>query len=151
MILWEEYPRFRFARRDHGTVSYAVHGQLLLVFFFVKQDQNLVLRKSRLINGVAPDTVRNTFLRVFRRDRLFSLEYKPIRDLRERRIPFGVWNRNVDDLCLELRVCTRASCRDSSALAAILVMLLSSKSLDRMVALYLVSFPLHDHEVNRTA
>ncbi|GFY02367.1 hypothetical protein TNCV_3502491 [Trichonephila clavipes] len=97
MTLWEEYPRFRFARRDHGTVSYAVHGQLLLVFFFVKQDQNLVLRKSRLINGVAPDTVRNT-LRVFRRDPLFSLEYKSIRDLRERRIPFGVWNRNVDDI-----------------------------------------------------
>ncbi|GFV84864.1 retrovirus-related Pol polyprotein from transposon 412 [Trichonephila clavipes] len=34
MILWEVYPRFRFARRDHGTVSYAVHGQLLLVFLF---------------------------------------------------------------------------------------------------------------------
>ncbi|GFU35227.1 hypothetical protein TNCV_4041621 [Trichonephila clavipes] len=97
--------------------------------FFVKQDQNLVLRKSRLINGVAPDTVRNTFLRVFRRDRLFLTEYKPIRDLRERRIPFGVWNRNVDDLCLELQSVHRASCRDSSALAAILVMLLSSKSL----------------------
>ncbi|GFS75196.1 hypothetical protein TNCV_719081 [Trichonephila clavipes] len=76
MILWEEYPRFRFARRDHGTVSYAVHGQLLLVFFFVKQDQNLVLRKSRLINGVAPDTVRNTFfkhfLNLFMNDASFS-------------------------------------------------------------------------------
>ncbi|GFT39463.1 hypothetical protein TNCV_458151 [Trichonephila clavipes] len=74
-----------------------------LSFLFVKQDQNLVLRKSRLINGVAPDTVRNTFLRVFG-ETDFSLEYKPIRDLRERMIPFGVWNRNVDDLVLSQSV-----------------------------------------------
>ncbi|GFU04586.1 hypothetical protein TNCV_2334621 [Trichonephila clavipes] len=130
MILWEEYPRFRFARRDHGTVSYAVHGQLLLVFFFVKQDQNLVLRKSRLINGVAaPDTVRNTFLRVFRRDRLFTLSINPyeISGSVRYHLVFGIVTSTI--FVLSSQSVHWASCRDSSALAAILVMLLSSKSL----------------------
>ncbi|GFS75095.1 hypothetical protein TNCV_1397181 [Trichonephila clavipes] len=73
-----------------------------LVFFFEKQDQNLVLRKSRLINGVAPDTSEILFPEFSER---LTFLTGVLRDLRERKIPFGVWNRNVDDLYLELSEC----------------------------------------------
>ncbi|GFW58413.1 hypothetical protein TNCV_3512761 [Trichonephila clavipes] len=75
MILWEEYPRFRFARRDHGTVSYAVHGQLLLVFFFVKQDQNLVLPVTYEVQDFDPASRKRKL-----REVVHVLRMKPYHD-----------------------------------------------------------------------
>ncbi|GFT77375.1 hypothetical protein TNCV_1470351 [Trichonephila clavipes] len=100
-----------------------------LSFLFVKQDQNLVLRKSRLINGVAPDTVRNTFLRVFGETDFSHWSINPyeISGSVRYHLVFGIVTSTI--FVLSSQRCTRASCRDSSALAAILVMLLSSKSL----------------------